>query len=58
MRETEETIKPFISNYRLNLFDFHHYDRFDMFQTELRLLFEFLSCAQDKERLKNALRKN
>lgn len=58
MKEMEETIKPFISNYRLNLFDFHHYDRFDMFQTELRLLFEFLSCAQDKERLKKCITEN
>ena len=38
----EEKILPFISNYRLNVFDYHEHDDFSQFHSELQSVFEFL----------------
>lgn len=48
----EEKILPFILNYRLNLFDYHDYDDFERFRSELQPVFEFLRYAGDKESMK------
>ena len=48
----EEKILPYVSNYRLNLFDYHDYDDFDRFHSELQSVFEFLRYAGDKESMK------
>lgn len=48
----EEKILPFISNYRLNVFDYHEYDDFSQFHSELQSFFEFLRYSGDKEKLK------
>ena len=55
LQGTEEAIIPYISNYRLNLFDFHEYDSFEQFRTELRPFFEFLRYSSEKEVLKEKL---
>ena len=39
-------------DYRLNLFDYHDYDDFDRFHSELQSVFEFLRYAGDKESMK------
>lgn len=52
---TEEKIIPYISNYRLNLFDFHEHDDFGQFHTELKPFFEFLRYSDEKELLKEKL---
>ena len=54
----EEKILPFISNYRLNVFDYHEYDDFSQFHSELQSFFEFLRYSGDKEKLKEKLREN
>lgn len=54
----EEKILPFISNYRLNLFDYHDYDDFDRFQSELQPVFEFLRYAGDKESMKTRMERH
>lgn len=46
-------LRPYVNNYHLNLFDYHDYENFEGFQSELRIVFEFLRYAKDK----NALRK-
>ena len=51
----EEKILPFVSNYRLNLFDYHDYDDFDRFRSELQPVFEFLRYAGDKESMKTRM---
>lgn len=55
MQGKEDKIVPYISNYRLNLFDFHEHDSFEQFHTELRSFFEFLRYSGEKERLKEKL---
>ena len=54
----QEKILPFISNYRLNVFDYHEYDDFSQFHSELQSFFEFLRYSGDKEKLKEKLREN
>ena len=58
MLEMDENIKPFVNDFKLNLFDYHDYDSFEMFKTENRLLFEMLSCGKDKKRMYEMLKKN
>ena len=48
----EDRIFPFISNYRLNLFDYHDYDSFEQFRSELQYIFEFLRYSGEKENLR------
>ena len=58
MLEMDEKVKPFVNDFKLNLFDYHDYDSFEMFKTENRLLFEMLSCGKDKKRMYEMLKKN
>lgn len=58
MGDHEELIKPYISNYRLNLYDFHEEDSFDRFQTELGTLFEFLRYSTDRSALLQRMEQN
>ena len=51
----EEKILPFISNYRLNLFDYHEYEEFGQFHSELQSVFEFLRYSGEKEQMKKRL---
>lgn len=51
----KEKILPFISNYRLNLFDYHDYEEFGQFHSELQSVFEFLRFSGDKEQMKKKM---
>lgn len=46
--EVDEELKPFINNYKLNLFDYHDYDEFSQFSTENRFIFELLLNSQNE----------
>ena len=50
-----EELKPYVNNYRMNLFDYHACDDFSVFKTENRLLFETLACSDDKQKMKKHL---
>lgn len=56
MLELEEELRPYVNDFKLNLFDYHDYENFDMFKTENRLLFEMLSCGKDKKKMQQLLR--
>ena len=56
MLEMDEEVKPFVNDFKLNLFDYHDSRDFSKFQTENRLLFEMLSCQKDKEKMKEVLK--
>ena len=58
MLEMDEKVKPFVNDFKLNLFDYHDYDSFEMFKTENRFLFEMLSCGSDKKRMQYILNKD
>ncbi|MBR4981279.1 MAG: Rpn family recombination-promoting nuclease/putative transposase [Lachnospiraceae bacterium] len=56
--EMDEEIKPFVNDFKLNLFDYHDYKDFSMFKTENRLLFEMLANAKDKKKMFSVLRRH
>lgn len=56
--ELDDELKPFVNDFKLNLFDYHEWKDFSKFRTANRLLFEALSCGNDKKRMKKILREN
>ena len=58
MLEVDEEIKPFVNDFKLNLFDYHDWEDFSRFKTANRLLFEALSCRNDVKKMKRVLQKN
>lgn len=52
MLDLDEELEPFITNYKLNLFDYHEYDDFSFFKTENRLIFETLAFSSSKRKMK------
>ena len=56
--DVDEEIRPFVNDYRLNLFDYHEYKNFHMFKTENRLLFQALSGGNSKKRMKKLLQED
>lgn len=55
--DKEKLLKPYICNYTINIFDYHDFDKFDCFQTELQCLFEILRYAEDKKSLSSRMEK-
>lgn len=53
-----EKILPFVSNYHLNVFDYHEYESFEQFHSELQYFFEFLRYSTDKNRLAEKFEKH
>lgn len=45
--DNDDILKKYITNYKLNLFDYHDYDNFDIFKTELKNIFEVARYADD-----------
>jgi len=58
MLDMNESLRPYIMNYKLNLFDYHKHKDFSIFKTENRELFEILSCATNEHKLENLLHKD
>ena len=58
MLELDEEIKPFVNDFKINVFDYHDYKDFSMFKTENRLLFEMLANAKDKKKMLNVLNRH
>jgi len=58
MLELDDELKPFVNDFKLNLFDYHDYKDFSMFKTENRLLFEMLANARDKKKMIGVLRRH
>ena len=53
----DNTLKPYVSNYRLNIFDYHDYSDFTAFKTANRVLFEALANARDNKAFRKAMEK-
>lgn len=52
----DEELKPFVTNYKLNIFDYHDYEEFMQFKTENRFMFELLSCAKDRSKTEKVIK--
>lgn len=55
VKESAEKILPFVSDYKLNVFDYHEHKDFGQFHSELRSIFEFLRYCDDRELLAKKL---
>jgi len=58
MLDMDDALRPFIMNYKLNLFDYHECKDFSIFMTENRELFEVLSCAKSEKRVQELISEN
>ena len=58
MLEMDEEVKPYVNDFKLNLFDYHEWQEFNRFKTANRLLFEALSCGSNVKKMKETLQKN
>ena len=48
--EIDEELKPFVSNHKINLFDYHDEKDFSRFKTDNRFLFELLLNSKNKKK--------
>ena len=55
VKESAEKILPFVSDYKLNVFDYHEHKDFGQFHSELRSVFEFLRYCDNRELLAKKL---
>lgn len=55
--EIDEELKPFVTNHKLNLFDYHDYKDFSQFKTENRFIFELLSNSKDEKKTEDIIKK-
>lgn len=53
--EKEKALKKYVEDYHIHVFDYHDYDSFEMFQTELNQVFSFLKCSFDKKTLREMI---
>lgn len=53
-----EELKPFVNNFKINVYDYHKEKDFSIFKTENRLLFELLSASDDKKHMMDILKNN
>ena len=53
--DIEDILKPFINNYRLNLYDYHNETDFTKFKTENKYLFKLVYYSDDKEKIRQIL---
>lgn len=51
----EKEVFPFITNYQLNVFDYHDHDSFGQFHTELQTVFEFLRYSDNEKLLREKM---
>lgn len=58
MLDMQDVLKPFVSEYKINVFDYHRYSDFSNFGQENRLLFELLSASDDKTKMADTLARN
>ena len=55
--EIKEELKPFVTNHKINVFDYHDDKDFSRFKTDNRFLFELLSNSEDKNKTEEIIKK-
>lgn len=46
-----EVLKKYVPDYYINIFDYHNQNSFEEYHTELKMLFEFMRYASEKEKV-------
>ena len=57
MMNLPDELKKYVNNYKLNIFDYHDYSDFSVFTTEVRVVFEALKTAGEKESMKKLFKR-
>ena len=52
MLKLPDSLKRYVNNYKLNIFDYHEHDDFSVFKTEVRVIFEALKAAKEESSMK------
>lgn len=52
LTDIPEEMKKLVNHYPIHIFEVHRFENTEWFQTDLREVFEFIQCAEDKEKLK------
>ncbi len=55
--DEKEMLQRYVEDYHIHVFDYHDYENFEMFQTELNQVFSFLKCSFDKKTLSDLIAK-
>ena len=55
--DINDELKPFVTNYKINLYDYHEHTDFSKFVTENRVLLELLTNSKDEDAMDKILRK-
>ena len=58
LSEVPEQLKSYVNDYPIHLVNVREFGDTDVFRTDLRLVFEFMKCAKDREGMKNLLENN
>lgn len=51
MEHVPSALRKYISDYQIHVFDYHDYENFDAFQTELKQVFSFIKWSKSRENL-------
>lgn len=57
MLDIDEELKPFVTNHKINLFDYHEYEEFSRFKTENRYIFELLTYSGNETETERIIKK-
>lgn len=57
MLQIPDELSQFVNNYKLNIFDYHDYEDFSAFKTDVRAVFEALKNAGNEEKMSDVFRR-
>ena len=49
--DVPEGLKEFTANYKINLIDIRQFENTDVFKTDVKQVFDFIKCSDDKQKL-------
>lgn len=52
MLKLPDSLKQYVNNYKLNIFDYYEHDDFSVFKTEVRVIFEALKASKEESGMK------
>ena len=52
MLTIDDSLKPYVTNHRINLYDYNAYESFEIFKTDVSLVFEALAANKDRRKIR------
>ena len=47
-REVPDSLRELVADYKVNIIDIRHFDNTSVFQTDVKQVFDFIRCSEDK----------